>query len=106
MSVQTFDHPTSLSESIDACHRVKTVLCYSAGVTCTEWKAKDGECDKCSEGAGGPFSIERECKLANEKGCGYVKPEVETSEDCVKYCSSGRVNLMLVEEILEGAVGF
>ena len=75
-------------------------------MTCTEWKAKDGECDKCSEGGGGPFSIEKECKLVNEKGCAYVKPEVETSKDCVKYCSSGRVNLMLVEQILEGALGF
>lgn len=53
----------------------------------TDWKVVDGECDKCSDGGGGPFKIEGNCKPKTEEfSCDGVKESVET-KDCSKYCS-------------------
>ena len=55
-------------------------------VTFGEWKAKDGECNKCSSGGGGPITLERECQPKTaEYSCDGVKTMVE-SQDCLKYC--------------------
>lgn len=58
------------------------------GVKLTNWKAKDGECAKCSQGGGGPFVIEADkCEPKAGYSCNGVK-KMEKSSDCVKYCDS------------------
>ena len=71
---------------------------YVAGVKFKEWKAKDGECDKCSEGGGGPFVIEGKCEADSSYSCKGVKNTKETDE-CVKYCdsSAGRMDKYLIQ---------
>ena len=69
-------------------NRVKVGLFYLAGRNCTDWKAKDGACDACLKGGGGPFAITRECSM--ETGSTCVKNVEVASVDCVKYCSSGK----------------
>lgn len=68
---------------------------YFAGVELSDFKAKDGQCDKCSEGGGGPIVIERECKANPGYSCKGVKTTKQTN-DCVKYCcpSAGRTKLL------------
>ena len=58
------------------------------------WKAKEGECDKCSDGGGGPIVIEGECREPEPgQSCDYVKKTKETKE-CLTYCdSSGKTDL-------------
>lgn len=62
---------------------------FRAGeVKLTDWKAKAKECKKCSEGGGGPFTIERECEPKTAKySCNGVKTMME-SADCLKYCNT------------------
>ena len=58
------------------------------GVDLKDWKAKEGECEKCS-GAGGEITIERKCV----PDCGYSCNgwEVEKmAKDCVEYCGAGK----------------
>ena len=58
------------------------------GVDLKDWKAKEGECEKCS-GAGGEITIERKCV----PDCGYSCNgwEVEKmTKDCVEYCGAGK----------------
>ena len=50
-----------------------------------DWKAKDGECEKC-EGAGGEFTIERTC-VAKTWSCKGIK-NTKMTDDCVTYCDS------------------
>ena len=77
--------PLSLSQ--DAFNGVYNVS-YSAEVTFKDWKAKDGECSKCSSGGAGPITLERECKPKKaEYSCDGVRTTVE-SQDCLKYCDS------------------
>ncbi|KAL9975541.1 hypothetical protein ACROYT_G012712 [Oculina patagonica] len=60
------------------------------GVVFKDWKAKDGECDKCA-GAAGEFVIEGTCedKVSSCKGLKNTK----MTKDCVTYCpsSAGRI---------------
>lgn len=58
------------------------------GVFYSDWKRKDGECEKCGEnGGGGPIEIERVCKN-DTHSCRGHKNKSQQSEDCVKYCPS------------------
>lgn len=56
------------------------------GVEFKDWKAKDGECDKCS-GAGGQITIERTCVPEQQYSCNGLKNE-KTTKDCVTYCGA------------------
>ena len=58
------------------------------GVKFMEWKAKEGECEKCSE-AGGEITTERTCVPDNEYSCNGWKVEKMT-KDCVEYCGAGK----------------
>ena len=58
------------------------------GVKFMEWKAKEGECEKCSE-AGGEITTERTCVPDNEYSCNGWKVE-KMAEDCVEYCGAGK----------------
>jgi len=62
---------------------------FQAGeVKLKDWKAKAKECEKCSKGGGGPFTIERECEPKTAKySCNGVKTMME-SADCLKYCNT------------------
>ena len=66
---------------------------YFAEVKFTDWKAKDGECSKCSEGGGGPIVIEGKCEAETGYSCTGLKNTKE-SKECVKYCdsSAGKMN--------------
>ena len=57
------------------------------GVDLKDWKAKEGECKKCS-GAGGQITIERTC-VPDEYSCNGFKVEKMT-KDCVEYCGAGK----------------
>lgn len=62
-----------------------------------EWNnPAEGECTKCSDGAGGPFNLEPECKPKNASySCNGLKHEPKESKDCVKYCGdSGAVSIV------------
>ena len=52
-----------------------------------EWKAKEGECEKCS-GAGGKITTERTC-VPDQYSCDGLKVE-KMAEDCVEYCGAGK----------------
>ena len=54
------------------------------GVKFMEWKAKEGECEKCGE-SGGEITIERTCVPDNEYSCNGWKVE-KMMKDCVEYC--------------------
>ena len=58
----------------------------------SDWKAKEGECKKCSEGGGGPIVIEGKCKPKSGHSCKGLKNMKEVDK-CVEYCNAGRVNL-------------
>ena len=58
------------------------------GVKFMEWKAKEGECEKCSE-AGGEITTERTCVPDNEYSCNGWKVE-QMTKDCVEYCGAGK----------------
>ena len=58
------------------------------GVKFMEWKAKEGECEKCGE-SGGEITIERTCVPDNEYSCNGWKVEKMT-KDCVEYCGAGK----------------
>lgn len=63
----------------------------------TNFKATEGECDKCSKGGAGPFQIKGEC-ASEVYSCKGVKVTKET-KDCVKYCpesGAGRLNPSVV----------
>ena len=80
-------HPFLLSLSPDALNGVYDVS-YSAGVTFGDWKAKDGECNKCSSGGAGPITLERKCKPKKaEHSCDGLNTTME-AQDCLKYCDS------------------
>ena len=76
-------------------------MCYFVGVEFSDWKAKDGECKKCSEGGGGPIEIKGECDPEPGYSCKGLKNTKKVKE-CVKYCdaegkskapdNAGRVN--------------
>ncbi|XP_020628760.1 putative uncharacterized protein DDB_G0290521 isoform X2 [Orbicella faveolata] len=55
------------------------------GVEFKDWKAKDGECDKC-DGAAGEFTIEGTC-VPKDRSCKGVK-NTKMTDDCVTYCDS------------------
>ena len=73
----------------------KKCCLFSAEVKFTDWKAKDGECSKCSEGGGGPIVIEGKCEAeTGSYSCKGLKNTKE-SKECVKYCDSnaqGKIN--------------
>ncbi|XP_068724898.1 uncharacterized protein [Montipora capricornis] len=50
----------------------------------SEWKPVEGECNKCSDGGGGPFNIERKC-TPKSNSCNGLQLKRET-DDCVTYC--------------------
>ena len=55
--------PSFLSLSQDSFNGVCEVsFSVEYFVTFGDWKAKDGECSKCSSGDGGPITLVRECK--------------------------------------------
>ena len=58
------------------------------GVDLTDWKAKEGECEKCS-GAGGEITIERKCVPDDGYSCNGWEVEKMT-KDCVEYCGAGK----------------
>ena len=62
-------------------------MIHFAGVSLTDWEAKEGECEKKCGGAAGPFLIVRECQDGRWCSCKGLKKSKET-EDCTKYCSS------------------
>ena len=64
-------------------------MMYFTGVSYKNYKAKEGECDKC-DGAGGPFDIVAECVPdSKEFSCnGLEKTKTMETEDCTTYCSS------------------
>jgi len=68
----------------------------------TDWKAKDDECSKWSEGGGPPIVIERKCEAETGYSCKGLKNTKE-SEECVKYCDSSAVSIRISTIIL--AVG-
>ena len=77
-------------------------ISHFAEVTLTKWKAKANECRKCSEGGGGPFTIERECKPKVAKySCNGVKTMME-SADCLKYCSEPASGMIKAQDFLYG----
>ena len=57
------------------------------GVVLKDWKAKEGECEKCS-GGGGEITIERTC-VPDKYSCDGLKVEKMT-KDCVEYCGAGK----------------
>ena len=57
------------------------------GVKFMEWKAKEGECEKCS-GAGGKITTERTC-VPDQYSCDGLKVE-KMAKDCVEYCGAGK----------------
>ena len=79
--------PSFLSLSQDTFNSVYDVS-FSVGffVTFGDFKAKDGECSKCSGPFGVLITIELECKPRKaEYSCNGVKTSWE-NDDCVKYC--------------------
>ena len=77
-------------------------ISYFAEVTLTKWNAKANECRKCSEGGGGPFTIERKCKPKVAKySCNGVKTMME-SDDCVEYCSEPASGMIKAQDFLYG----
>ncbi|XP_068689767.1 uncharacterized protein [Montipora foliosa] len=63
----------------------------------SEWKPVEGECNKCSDGGGGPFNIERKC-TPKSNSCNGLQLKRET-DDCVTYCpdsghDSGAVSIV------------
>ena len=60
------------------------------GVDLTDWKAKEGECEKCS-GAGGEITIERTCVPDDGYSCNGWKVE-KMAKDCVEYCGAGKTH--------------
>jgi len=54
------------------------------GVEFKDWKAKDGECDKCDGGAE-EFTIKGTC-VAKDRSCKGVK-NTKMTKDCVTYCA-------------------
>ena len=73
----------------------QTTKRYFAGIEFSDFKVKDGECDKCSGGGAGPIVIEGKCEANTGHSCEGVKTTKETN-DCVKYCdsSAGRTKLL------------
>lgn len=70
------------------------------GVKFFDWKAKDGECKKCSQGGGGPFEIEAgKCKPEAGYSCAGLRT-TEKSSDCVKYCDSSAAAIRIPSFIL------
>ncbi|XP_066020562.1 uncharacterized protein [Pocillopora verrucosa] len=63
------------------------------GVDLKDWKAKEGECEKCS-GAGGQITIERTC-VPDEYSCNGFKVEKMT-KDCVEYCGAVGITVSLL----------
>ena len=66
---------------------LKECSCCLVGFSISCWKAKEGECEDKCEGAGGRFEIVRTCEPEDSYQCKTVTL-TDTSEDCVKYCSS------------------
>ena len=58
------------------------------GVDLTDWKAKEGECEKCS-GGGCEITIERKCVPDDGYSCNGWEVEKMT-KDCVEYCGAGK----------------
>ena len=58
------------------------------GVDFKDWKAKKGECEKCS-GGGGEITIERKCVPDDGYSCNGWEVEKMT-KDCVEYCGAGK----------------
>nr|XP_058945402.1 uncharacterized protein LOC131773444 [Pocillopora verrucosa] len=64
------------------------------GVKFMEWKAKEGECEKCS-GAGGKITTERTCVPDDGYSCNGWKVEKMT-KDCVEYCGAVGITVSLL----------
>ena len=58
------------------------------GVDLTDWKAKEGECEKCS-GGGCEITIERKCVPDDGYSCNGWEVGKMT-KDCVEYCGAGK----------------
>lgn len=63
------------------------------GVKFMEWKAKEGECEKCS-GAGGKITTERTC-VPDQYSCDGLKVE-KMAKDCVEYCGAVGITVSLL----------
>jgi len=63
------------------------------GVIFKDWKARDGECDKC-EGAGGEFVIDGTC-VPKTWSCRGLK-NTKMTDDCVTYCDSSASGAELI----------
>ena len=90
--------PSFLSLSQDAFNGLYDVsFSVELFVTFGGWKAKDGECSKCSGPFGVLIAIEIECKPRKaEYSCNGVKTTRE-NDDCVKFC--GRIFGMYIARI-------
>jgi len=63
-------------------------MLYFTEVEYKNYKAQEGECDKC-DGAGGPFIIVAVCVPKTGFSCnGLEKTKTKETEDCITYCSS------------------
>lgn len=64
-------------------------MMYFTEVEYKNYKAKEGECDKC-DGAGGPFDIEGECVPdSKEFSCnGLEEKKTKETKECTTYCPS------------------
>ena len=61
-------------------------MIHFAGVLWKDWKAKEGECEKCEE-ASAPFLIVGECQ--DERcSCKGLKEKSKETDECTKYCPS------------------
>ena len=79
---------------------MNNTVSYFEEVKLTDWKAKAKECKKCSEGGGGPFTIERECEPKTAKySCNGVKTMME-SADCLKYCNTPKSGMIKAQDFL------
>nr|XP_058945674.1 uncharacterized protein LOC131773746 [Pocillopora verrucosa] len=64
------------------------------GVDLKDWKAKEGECEKCS-GGGGEITIEGKCVPDDGYSCDGLKVEKMT-KDCVEYCGTVGITVSLL----------
>ena len=79
---------------------MNNTVSYFEEVKLTGWKAKAKECKKCSDGGGGPITIERECEPKTaEYSCNGVKTMME-SLDCVNYCGTPKSGMIKAQDFL------
>lgn len=69
------------------------------GVSFSAWIAKDGECEKCNKGGGGPLTLIRSCK-SKDHSCNGVRNESKTVKGCVEYCSASSLVTVAVSHLV------